>query len=95
MYVPTGIHRVQLSKNANLEVSLVPQSLVPTKAQFFLNVVAPTLLPFMLESKKGVTVYNPQRVMHQFGYDQGTVVLTGELSLSSASDTVAGFTGMV
>lgn len=29
-------------------------------------------------------MYNPQRVMRQFSYDQGTVSLTGELSTSDA-----------
>lgn len=50
-------------------------------------------MPFMLESKKGVKVYNPQRVMCQFGYDQSTTVLTGELSTSSASVVEAKFIG--
>lgn len=53
MYVHTGIHRVQLFEDAGLEKALVPRSLVTTKAQFFLTVIASTLLSFMLESKKG------------------------------------------
>lgn len=43
------------------------------------------MLSFMLESKNGVKIYNPQRVTRQFAYDQGAVVLTGEQSASSAS----------
>lgn len=78
-----------------LEVTLVSRSLVPTKAQFFLGVIAPTLLPFILESKDGVTVYNPQRVMRQFDYEQSVVILTGELSTSSASVAEESFQVMV
>lgn len=45
----------------------------------------------MLESKKGVKY--PQQVIRQFGYDQGAVTLTGELSMSSAFVAEARFTG--
>lgn len=62
VYVPTGNHRVQLFKDAGSEMALVPHSLVLAKDQFFLGAVALTLLQFMLESKKGVMVCNPQRV---------------------------------
>lgn len=46
--------------------------------------MAPTLLLFKLESRKGMMIYNPQSVICQFGYDQGSVTLTGELATSSA-----------
>lgn len=55
-----------------------------TKAQFFLGIIGSPLLPFNLASAQGVTIYNPQQVMRQFGYDKGVVTLTGELSTSSA-----------
>lgn len=84
---------VQIFEEVSLEVDLVPRSPFPVKAQFFLGVIAPSLLPFMLESKKRVTVYNPQRVIHQFGYNQGTVTLIGELSTSSALLAGMRFTG--
>lgn len=47
----------------------------------------------MLESKKGVMVYNSQQVTSQFGYDHGAVTLTDELSTSSASVAEVRFTG--
>lgn len=40
----------------------------PYEGSIFFGVVASTLLRFISESKKGVTIYNPQRVMCQFGY---------------------------
>lgn len=48
---------------ASSGTSLVPESSTPAKAQFLLDIIAPASLPFMLESKKGGKVYNPQRVM--------------------------------
>lgn len=50
---------------------------------YSLGVIAPTLLPLMLESKKGVTFCNPQPVMRHFDYDQDAIILIGELSASS------------
>lgn len=52
MYVPTGIHLVQLFEEMSLVVMLVPRSLV----HFFFGVVGPMLLPFIFESEKGVVV---------------------------------------
>lgn len=40
-----------------------------------------------------MTVYNPQQVMRQFGYDQGVVLLTGKLCSSSVPVVEARFTG--
>lgn len=48
-FVPTGIHRLQ---NISLEVVLVRPS-VPVKAQFFLSVIIPILLPFKLNLERG------------------------------------------
>lgn len=59
---------------------LVPRSSIPVKDQFFLGVIAPTLLLYMIESTEGLTVYNPQRVLRQFGCDQGAVTLIDEQS---------------
>lgn len=53
----------------------------------------PHLLPFMLESEKVVTVYNPQGVMRLFDYNKGVVILTGVLSVLSGSVAEARFTG--
>lgn len=61
-------------EEVSLKVVLVPLSSDLGKVQFFFDVVATMLLPFMLESRKGVTVYNPQQVMRQFGYDDDSLV---------------------
>lgn len=58
VYIPKGIHRVQLFEDVGSEMTIA-YHLFLSKAQFFLGVVAPRLLLFMLESKK-VTVYHPQ-----------------------------------
>lgn len=84
VHVPIGIHRTQLFEKTDLETSLVPQSSTSVKAQFLLGVIGLTSLPFMLQSKKVGNVYNPQRVMHQFGYDQGVVILSGDSFVPSA-----------
>lgn len=47
VYVPIGIHRIQLFEEAS--PSLLSRSLTPIKAQFLLGVIAPASLPFMLE----------------------------------------------
>lgn len=56
----------------------MPGLLALTKGQFFLSVIVLMLLPFIIESEKGVTIYNPQRVMCQFGYDQIVLFLSGD-----------------
>lgn len=60
VFIPTDIHRVKILEEVSLEVALVPRSTVPLKFQFFLGIVTPMLVSFMLESEKGVTVSNPQ-----------------------------------
>lgn len=47
----------------------------------------------MLESKEGGTVYNPRRVMRQFDYDQGAVILSDNHSTSSDVAAKERFTG--
>lgn len=42
-----------------------------------LAVLAPTTLPSITESGEALTSYSPQRVMRQFGLDQGAVVVLG------------------
>lgn len=54
VYVSNGIHLAQLFKETSSEVMLVPRSLAPAKAQLFIGVIAPMLLPFILKSEKGV-----------------------------------------
>lgn len=48
-----------------------------SKGPELLATVAPTLLPTKLEIRESVTVYNPQRVVRQLGYDQGADDLGG------------------
>lgn len=62
-------------KEVSSEVVLVPESSVLVKAQFFLGVVAPTLLPFKLEFWRGDG--DIQSVMGDttVGYDYGVVTL--------------------
>lgn len=45
--------------------------------------VAPTLLPCKLELER-MSLYNPQRKLHQLGYDQRVVRSTGDMSYSRA-----------
>lgn len=82
VYVPTGIHRIKLFEEGSSEASSVSRSLTPVNAQFHFSVVAHASFLFMLESKKGRTVYNPKRATCQFGYNQGAVVLSGDHSTS-------------
>lgn len=65
VHVPVDIHRIQLIEKASSKTSLVSRSLTPSKGKkkkglVLLNVVAPTSLPFILESKKRRIIYNPQ-----------------------------------
>lgn len=71
VFVAIEIHKVQIFEEVSAEVVLVPRLIVPAKAQFFFGIIAPTLLMFSLVSGEGVTAYNRQRVMRQFGYNQG------------------------
>lgn len=55
----------------------------PPKYQALLAIVAPNLLPYKLESGENITVYNPQRVLQQFEYDEGPAPINGDMSCSS------------
>lgn len=56
-------------------------------------IIAPTLLPFVTESKAGVVSHNPQRVMRQLGYDQFAIQLLGEMGCSGSATAEAQFIG--
>lgn len=62
------------------EVTLVPRIDIPPRILFFLTVVAPVLIPSKLESNRTIISYNPQGIMKQFGFDQGSLIITGETS---------------
>lgn len=55
----------------------MPRLSIPPKAQFFLGIIAPTLLLFKLESGEGLTIYTPQRYC---AYDQSAITKSDELS---------------
>lgn len=61
----------------------MPLSLVPTKAHFFLDIVAPTLLPFQTGVQGGDDDTQSSTVDAIVGFNQLFVTLTGELSSSS------------
>lgn len=55
----------------------MPREAVPIKAQPLLGIVASRV-------RESVAIYNPQRVLMQLGFDQGTLKITWELDTSSA-----------
>lgn len=67
----------------NEEVSLMPREACPLKAQTLLTNGAPTLLRYKLELGKNIAIYNPKRVLQQFGYYLGTVRIIGDMFYSS------------
>lgn len=83
-YVPLGIYRVQIFEELNSEVILVPRSTVSMKAKFFLGVVAPTPVPFKLESGEGTTIYINSRWCDNLAMTKGAVTLTRELAMLNA-----------
>lgn len=66
---------------------------VSTKLTTWLAIIAPTLLPFITESKMGVVSYNPQLSIRQLGYDQSAIQLTGEMVFSDLATTQSQFVG--
>lgn len=56
--MPRRIHKVQLFEEDSVDISLVPYETVLVKAQPLLDVAAPSLLPFELESGEGTLIYN-------------------------------------
>lgn len=71
----------------------IPATVVSTELATWLAIIAPTLLPFVTESKARVVSYNPQRVMRQLGYDQSAIQLSGEMGCSGSATAEAQFTG--
>lgn len=57
------------------------RSTLPEELKVLLAVLAPTTLPLSTESGEALTSYSPQRLMRQFGLDQGAVVVLGESCL--------------
>lgn len=64
-------------------IAKLPRADIPSTATFELALVAPALLPTKLDIEETVANYNPQRIMRQFGFDQGAVWIAGETCFSS------------
>lgn len=50
---------------------------LPEELKMLLAVLTPTTLPLNTENGEALTSYGPQRLMRQFGFDQGVVVVLG------------------
>lgn len=83
-YTPRGFSKVLLFKERGEDISLSPQESIPVMIQTLLVVAASTLLSRKLELGEGVAIYNPQRVLRQLEYDQGTVRISEEFATSGA-----------
>lgn len=70
---------------------MMPRENIPPKILFLLAVVALSLLPSKLETKESVASYNPQRMLRQFNFDQGSVMIKGKVSFSSIQDSGSKF----
>lgn len=67
-FVPTGIHKVRIFEEVNLEVVLMPQSSFPRRP-VLLRRCGRHPASLKLKSEKGTKIYNPQLMMRQFSYD--------------------------
>lgn len=74
-------------------MKLVVRADFQPKVLFLLTVVAPALFPLKLETKERVVSYNLQRIMRQFGFDQGSVMFASETALSSIHNSESKFIG--
>lgn len=50
---------------------VAPNGDIPLRVHFWVAITPLVLFPFKSETIEGVVSYNPQRVLGQFGYDQG------------------------
>lgn len=82
LYAPLGGKTVEVSAKR-----------VSAELVSWMTMVAPTLLPFITESKTGAVSYNPQRVMRQLGYDQSAVQISGGTGYSDSSLVESQFVG--
>lgn len=69
----SGVSEIKLYASAGSSLIDIPARVVSTEFATWLAIIAPTLLPFITESKVGVVSYNPQRVMRQLEYDQSAI----------------------
>lgn len=59
---------------------MVPRIDIPHVVLFLLAIIAPGLLTLKLDTKESVASYSLQRILRQFGFDQGTVWITGSFA---------------
>lgn len=86
-YTPREIFEVKLYANSGSSLVDVPVRMISTELAAWLAIIAPTLLPFITESKTGVVSYNPQRMMRQLGYYQSAIQITDEMGCSGSATT--------
>lgn len=77
-FAPPGVlPTVLYSPEVSGQRSSKERSSLPEELKMLLAVLAPTTLPSITESGEALTSYSPQRVMRQFGLDQGAMVVLG------------------
>lgn len=77
---PKGVLPVALySPEVNEGRSLRERSALPEELKMLLAMLTLTMLPLKTESGATLTTYSPQRLLRQFGFDQGAVVVLGAL----------------
>lgn len=86
-YTPWGITTTQLFCEESEKINLPSRETYPPKAQTQLAIMAPSLLHNKMESMESIRDYNPQRVLRQLGYEQGTIGISGDATCSSALNT--------
>lgn len=92
-YTPRGGSEVRLYASTGSNLVDIPARIISTELATWLEIIAPTLLHFITESKTGVVTYNHPRVMRQLGNNQSAIQLSDELSCSSSATAGAQFTG--
>lgn len=75
--LPVGLYSPVVSE----ERSLQERPALPEELKMLLAILAPTMLPSITETGEVLTSYSPQRLLRQFGLDQGAVVVLGESCL--------------
>lgn len=83
-YTPRGGSKLKFYAGSQDSLVDVPARVITTELAIWLAIIAPMLLPFIIESKTGVVSYNPQRVMRQLGYDQSAIQIKGEMGYSDS-----------
>lgn len=60
---------------------MVPRTIIPP-AMFSSAIVTLALLPSKLDIRESVASYSPQRILSQYGFDQGAVWIIGNAGLN-------------